>query len=110
MKYAMEQKSNNKHEFAVNEDNAFIMPIDGVLDLHTFSPKDLENLIDDYFEACLHASIFELRIIHGKGKGVLRKRVYSILERHQMVDRFEQASENSGGWGAVLIHLKRPAP
>jgi DNA-nicking Smr family endonuclease len=110
MKYSMELKSNNKHEFAVNEDNAFIMPIDGVLDLHTFSPKDLENLIDDYFEACLHASIFELRIIHGKGKGVLRKRVYSILERHQMVDRFEQASENSGGWGAVLIHLKRPAP
>ena len=106
----METKSNNKHEFVVNEDAAFMMPIDGILDLHTFSPKDLENLIDDYLEACLHASIFELRIIHGKGKGVLRKRVYSILERHQMVDRFEQASENSGGWGAMLIHLKRPAP
>ncbi|MDQ1285308.1 MAG: hypothetical protein QG663_716, partial [Thermodesulfobacteriota bacterium] len=43
----MEPKSNNKHEFAVDEDAAFIMPIDGILDLHTFSPRDLENLIDD---------------------------------------------------------------
>ncbi|MCG6931299.1 MAG: Smr/MutS family protein, partial [Desulfofustis sp.] len=65
----------------MNDDNrvpeTVEMVIDGVLDLHTFSPKDLKHLIPDYLDACLQKNITEVRIIHGKGRGVLRRTVHS---------------------------------
>jgi len=84
-----------------------VIPIDGVLDLHTFSPKDLPQLLDDYIEACVEASIFELRIIHGKGKGVLRDRLRGLLRKHPRVDSFTQAPLEAGGWGATLVQLRQ---
>jgi len=83
------------------------IPIDGVLDLHTFSPKELPQLLDDYIEACLEASIFELRIIHGKGRGVLRDRLRGLLRKHSRVESFDQAPLEAGGWGATLVRLRR---
>jgi DNA-nicking Smr family endonuclease len=83
-----------------------VIPINGVLDLHTFSPKDLPALLDDYIEACLEASIFDLRIIHGKGRGVLRERLRALLKKHPLVESFEQAPLGAGGWGATLVRLK----
>lgn len=85
------------------------LPIDGVLDLHTFLPREINDLIDDYIEACLDKGILDIRIIHGKGKGVLRNRVYALLERDPHVESFEQAPLESGGWGAVLVRLKKVA-
>ncbi len=85
------------------------LPIDGVLDLHTFLPREINDLINDYIEACLDKGIFDIRIIHGKGKGILRNRVYALLERHPQVESFEQAPLESGGWGAVLVRLKKVA-
>ncbi len=82
------------------------IPIDGILDLHTFSPREIRDLIDDYIEECLEAGLSDIRIIHGKGKGILRDRVYSILKRHPMVESFVQAPLEAGGWGAVLVKLK----
>lgn len=88
------------------EEPPFIVPIDGVLDLHTFSPKELPGLLDDYFHECLELGIMDVRVIHGKGKGILRDRVRSILKRHKLVKGFETASIDSGGWGATLVKLK----
>jgi DNA-nicking Smr family endonuclease len=82
------------------------VPIDGVLDLHNFSPKDLKYLIPDYLDECRKAGIFQVRIIHGKGRGNLRRTVHAILGRHQQVQAFKLADERAGGWGATLVDLK----
>lgn len=83
------------------------IPIDGVLDLHTFSPKELPGLLDDYIAACLEREITDLRIIHGKGKGILRDRVRSLLKKDGRVESFVQAPDQAGGWGATLVKLKK---
>lgn len=88
------------------QEDAVEIPIDGVLDLHTFSPKDLPDLLDDYIEACLEGDIYEVRIIHGKGRGILRDRVRAILSRHAAVESFSEAPMEAGGWGATLVQLK----
>jgi len=85
--------------------HAVELPIDGVLDLHTFSPKDVKELLPEYFSACREKGILEIRVIHGKGTGALRKTVHSLLERMPGVVSFRTASEDSGGWGATLVQL-----
>ena len=83
------------------------LPINGILDLHLFSPKDVKELIPDYVEACLEKEIYSIRIIHGKGKGVLRRLVHSILEKNDHVISFRLADDSSS-WGATLVELKKP--
>ena len=97
-----------KHEEIKNRvaDDTVELPIDGVLDLHTFSPKDVKELLSDYLFACREKGIFEIRIIHGKGTGALRKTVQSLLEKMPEVASFQTAAEDAGGWGATLVQLK----
>ncbi len=82
------------------------IPIDGVLDLHTFLPKEVKPLLYDYIAACRENGIFSLRIIHGKGTGVLKKRVQGILSAHPHVRTVADAPAAAGGWGATLAELK----
>lgn len=86
------------------------LEIDGELDLHTFSPKDLKTLIPDYLEECRRRGILEIRIIHGKGKGNLRRSVHALLDRNPTVASYRLADSESGGWGATLVFLIRPLP
>ncbi len=83
------------------------IPIDGILDLHTFNPREVKPLLHDYISACREKEIFSLRIIHGKGTGVLKKRVQGILESHPNVVSFSDAPIPAGGWGATLVELKK---
>ena len=76
------------------------------LDLHTFRPSDVGDLVPDYIELCLERGITRVRIIHGKGIGTLRTTVHKILERDSRVDRFELAGATEGGWGATIAWLK----
>ncbi len=80
--------------------------ITDVIDLHTFNPKEVGDLIDDYLQACLEKKIETVRIIHGKGTGILKRRVQSILSRHPQVKNFVTAPPEAGGWGATLVQLK----
>jgi dsDNA-specific endonuclease/ATPase MutS2 len=81
------------------------MPIDGVLDLHTFQPRDVKYLVPDYIEECRKRGILELRIIHGKGTGALRKSVHAILDRLPEVADYQLGGLGSGSWGATLVTL-----
>ncbi|MDY6987337.1 MAG: 16S rRNA (guanine(527)-N(7))-methyltransferase RsmG [Thermodesulfobacteriota bacterium] len=83
------------------------IPIEGVLDLHTFLPKDIPGLVEDYLTECLEARIYCVRIIHGKGKGVQRNRVHGLLKRLSIVASFSEATVPGGGWGATIVELKK---
>jgi DNA-nicking Smr family endonuclease len=82
------------------------LPITGELDLHTFRPADLGELIPAYLEECAARGIRELRIIHGKGTGTLRTTVHALLQRSPRVLSFRQGNETSGSWGATLVTLR----
>jgi len=83
------------------------LAIEDVLDLHTFRPKDIPDLLEDYFSECLKAGIYSVRIIHGKGKGIQKKRVQGLLEKNSLVTAFKEAPPDAGGWGATLVELSR---
>ena len=82
------------------------VPITDILDLHFFQPKEVPDLLDDYFSACVDTGIFSVRIIHGKGHGILKKRVHAILKTHPLVKFFKDAPPDAGGWGATLVELQ----
>jgi DNA-nicking Smr family endonuclease len=86
------------------------LPIDGVLDLHTFAPREVKELVAEYLGACQGRGILELRIIHGKGTGRLREVVHALLSRDPRVAAFRLAGESDGGWGATLVTLRAPGP
>lgn len=81
------------------------VPIDGTLDLHTFQPCDLKGLLPDYLDACRRAGILQVRVIHGKGTGQLRRSVHAILGRLPEVEAFRLGGAGGGGWGATLVWL-----
>lgn len=82
------------------------IPIEGVLDLHTFSPKDVKILLPEYLALCRDKGFNEVKIIHGKGNGSLKNYVRKQLERIDFVYDFKDAELNNGGWGATIVFLK----
>ncbi len=86
-------------------DDSVELPIDGQLDLHTFAPHEVKELVADYVDACAARGILELRIVHGKGTGALRRLVHAALERHELVVAFRL---DDGNWGATRVTLRPP--
>jgi DNA-nicking Smr family endonuclease len=82
------------------------VPIDGVLDLHTFRPQEVKDLVSEYVRACRERGLLEVRIIHGKGTGALRETVHAVLRRMPEVEAFRLAAEDRGSWGATIAVLK----
>ena len=82
------------------------IPITGELDLHTFHPSDLGELIPAYLAECAARDLREVRIIHGKGTGTLRTTVHALLRRSPLVGSFRSGDEHSGSWGATLVTLR----
>lgn len=83
------------------------MPINGILDLHTFSPKDVKELLPAYFDECMAKGIFQVRVIHGKGTGALREFVHAQLRKSELVDSFNLADQSAGSWGSTIVCLKK---
>lgn len=95
------------------EQESIALPIDGTLDLHCFRPAEIKDLVPEYLEECRNRNIRQVRIIHGKGTGTLRRIVHAILRRLEYVKNFRIAGEDAGSWGATLVDLQaeeRPRP
>ena len=82
------------------------IPVDGMLDLHAFAPEDAASVVKEYLRECLEKKIYEVRIIHGKGRGILRRTVHALLEKHPDIMDF-QLDPGPSGWGVTVVYLKR---
>ena len=82
------------------------VPIDGTLDLHTFQPRELKTLLPDYFQACRDRGIYNVRVVHGKGTGALRRSVHALLDRMEGIESYRLGGMGEGSWGATLVVLK----
>lgn len=78
------------------------------LDLHAFSPREVCQLIPEYLSACREAGILNVRIVHGKGTGTLRRTVHAILDKLPWVEHYSLAPGDRGHWGATLVRLSPP--
>lgn len=89
----------------MNPEGGIQLPIEGVLDLHTFRPAEAKALVADYLDECRAHGVLEVRIIHGKGTGTLRRIVHSVLDRRTDILRYALAGDGSS-WGATVVTLR----
>jgi dsDNA-specific endonuclease/ATPase MutS2 len=82
------------------------LPIDGTLDLHTFRPRDVKDLVPEYLGLCREKGILRVRLVHGKGDGSMLRTVHALLKRIPEVESFELAGPAEGGWGATIVRLR----
>jgi DNA-nicking Smr family endonuclease len=88
-------------------DDPVVLPLEDSIDLHPFQPKDIPSVVEEYLQQCIDAGILEVRLIHGKGKGVQRDIVRSLLEKHPAVAAFHDAPAEAGSWGATVVILQQ---
>jgi DNA-nicking Smr family endonuclease len=90
------------------------IPIEDSIDLHTFHPRDIPSVVDEYIRAAHERGLKEVRLIHGRGKGVQRGIVQSVLEKHPLVEEFWDAAESHLGATIAAIvstpNAQRPTP
>ena len=88
-------------------DDPVVIPIEDHLDLHPFRPNEIVSVVEEYLNECRQAGFSEVRLIHGKGVGVQRSVVRSVLSKHPAVLSYHDAPAEAGGWGATVVVLKR---
>ena len=88
------------------DEEPFRIPISDIFDLHSVPPRDIEGVVEAYLEEAERLGLKALRIIHGRGIGVQRETVRSVLARTPAVLSYRDAPAESGGWGATLVTLR----
>jgi DNA-nicking Smr family endonuclease len=87
-------------------DPVLVIPIEDVIDLHGFQPRDIPSVVEEYIQAAAEKGYREVRLIHGRGIGFQRQRVREVLSKLPRVESFNDAPPTRGGWGATLVRLK----
>ena len=87
-------------------DSPVIPPVDDSLDLHTFAPRDIPDVVREYLAECVRRGLGEVRLVHGRGTGMQRAVVRAVLEGHPLVATFADAPPERGGWGATVVRLR----
>src|SRR5262245_22856458 len=90
----------------MDEPDPIILPIEDSIDLHTFAPRDVRSVVEEYIRQAVAHGFEEVRLIHGKGRGVQRRIVQTVLANHALVVRFFDAPVERGGWGATVAILR----
>jgi DNA-nicking Smr family endonuclease len=90
------------------EDEVVHLPIEDVLDLHSFPPREVKAVVEEYLAECRARGFAEVRIIHGRGEGVQRAIVRSALGTSPHVQAYRDAEPERGGWGATVVFLNPP--
>ena len=88
------------------EEEPFVLPIEDFIDLHPFRPRDVRSVVESYLEEASRLGFREVRLIHGRGIGVQREAVRSLLAKHPRVEAYRDAPPGRGGWGATVAVLK----
>ena len=88
------------------DDEPVALPIEDSLDLHTFAPRDVASVVEEYLIEAAARGFREVRVIHGRGIGVQREIVRSALSGHPLVESFADAPAERGGWGATVVRLR----
>lgn len=83
----------------------YVVPIEDVLDLHPFQPREILEVVDAYLDAAIERGLGEVRLVHGRGKGVQRARIQGMLQGDRRVRAWQDAPPTRGGWGATLVWL-----
>lgn len=92
------------------DDSIAKLEIEDSIDLHGFLPADVPNVVLDYLEEAVARGFSEVRLIHGRGKGVQRARIRELLREHAWVKAFTDATAARGGWGATIVWLRSALP
>jgi DNA-nicking Smr family endonuclease len=102
----LEDATSEPEDEMLSEDTTLELEITDILDLHSFPPREIKGLVQEYLEVAYEQGLRQLRIIHGRGIGVQRKTVRRILERHPRVQAYGDAPAEAGGWGATWVEMK----
>jgi len=101
------QSGAGEEDFAeLSQKEALVIGLGDTLDLHTFQPKDLPSLLDEFIRISQRDGLLLVKIVHGKGTGALRRRVHGLLAHDSRVATFYSAPPKSGGWGATVVELR----
>lgn len=91
-----------------DDDLVIELPIEDSLDLHAFHPRDVVGVVEEYLQVARQHGLREVRLIHGRGRGVQRARVHALVSRLPGVVRAYEAPPERGGWGATVVELAEP--
>lgn len=110
---AKRDQENEPESSASEADSPFGAPVTIALsdsiDLHPFQPRDIASVVEEYLEQCMRSGLTEVRLIHGKGKGIQRNIVRSLLSKHPAVRSFRDAPTEAGSWGSTIVVLEQPS-
>ena len=104
------RNENKEVDSRCEEGSPFVDPVvislEDHLDLHPFQPKEIPSVVEEYLEQCRQAGIREARLIHGKGMGIQRDIIRSLLQKHPNIASFHDAPLEAGSWGATIVIFK----